>query len=54
MSVAVHKHQSEIELVLACVGELNTIMRNNVHWPLLYGAGNNIKFMLHFWEFKYF
>jgi len=39
-TVAVHKHQTEIELVLACVGELNTILRNNVHWPLLYGAGN--------------
>lgn len=50
MSVAVHKHQSEIELVLACVGELNTILRNNVHWPLLYGAGNDTKFMLNFKE----
>lgn len=40
VTVAVHKHQTEIELVLACVGELNTILRNNVHWPLLYGAGN--------------
>ncbi|KAF0761272.1 protein N-terminal asparagine amidohydrolase [Aphis craccivora] len=43
LMVAVHKHQSEIELVLACVGELNTIMRNNVHWPLLYGAGVMVK-----------
>lgn len=43
MLAAVHKHQSEIELVLACVGELNTIMRNNVHWPLLYGAGNSFE-----------
>jgi protein N-terminal asparagine amidohydrolase len=43
LMVAVHKHQTEIELVLACVGELNTIMRNNVHWPLLYGAGVMVK-----------
>lgn len=46
VTVAVHKHQTEIELVLACVGELNTIMRNNVHWPLLYGAGNDFTILL--------
>lgn len=26
--------------MLAVVGELNTIVRNGTHWPILYGAGN--------------
>lgn len=36
---AFHKQAIEIDLVLACIGELNTIVRNGVHWPILYGAG---------------
>lgn len=35
-----HKQVIEIDLVLACLGELNTVVRNGVHWPILYGAGN--------------
>ncbi|XP_046660426.1 protein N-terminal asparagine amidohydrolase isoform X2 [Homalodisca vitripennis] len=38
-----HKQVIEIDLVLACIGELNTIVRNGVHWPILYGAGVNVK-----------
>lgn len=38
-----HKQSLEIDLKLACVGEYNTVMRNNVRWPIVYGAGVNIK-----------
>ena len=29
----------ELELVLACVGDVNTVMRGNIPWPILYGFG---------------
>ncbi|CAH0381972.1 unnamed protein product [Bemisia tabaci] len=43
LMVAFHKQAVEIDLVLAVVGELNTIVRNGTHWPILYGAGMNVK-----------
>lgn len=27
----------------ACVGELNTIIRGDLNWPIIYGIGVNIK-----------
>ena len=27
----------------ACVGELNTILRGDINWPIIYGVGVNIK-----------
>uniref|UniRef100_A0A1B6CM09 Protein N-terminal asparagine amidohydrolase n=1 Tax=Clastoptera arizonana TaxID=38151 RepID=A0A1B6CM09_9HEMI len=38
-----HKNPIEIDLTLACVGELNTILRSGMHWPILYGLGLNVK-----------
>lgn len=38
-----HKHPMEIDLTLACVGELNTTVRGVIHWPIIYGVGVNIK-----------
>lgn len=38
-----HKHHLEIDLTQACVGELNTIQRGEINWPIIYGVGVNIK-----------
>jgi protein N-terminal asparagine amidohydrolase len=38
-----HKHPVEIDLTLACVGELNTTIRGGIHWPIIYGIGVNTK-----------
>lgn len=38
-----HKHPLEIDLTQACVGELNTIVRGELNWPIIYGIGVNIK-----------
>lgn len=40
---AVHKHPAEVDLTLACVGELNTTIRGGIPWPLIYGVGVNVK-----------
>jgi protein N-terminal asparagine amidohydrolase len=33
----------EVELVSACVGDLNTILRGEIPWPIIYGLGVNVK-----------
>lgn len=38
-----HKHPLEIDLTQACVGELNTILRGDINWPIIYGVGVNTK-----------
>ncbi|XP_055920646.1 protein N-terminal asparagine amidohydrolase [Eupeodes corollae] len=38
-----HKHHLEIDLTQACVGELNTILRGDINFPIIYGIGVNIK-----------
>ncbi|KAF7279353.1 protein N-terminal asparagine amidohydrolase-like [Rhynchophorus ferrugineus] len=38
-----HKQPVEIDLTLACVGQLNTTVRGGIAWPLVYGVGVNIK-----------
>lgn len=38
-----HKHPVEIDLTLACLGELNTTVRGGIHWPMICGVGVNIK-----------
>ena len=38
-----HKHPVEIDLTLACVGELNTTVRGGIPWPMIYGVGVNVK-----------
>lgn len=33
----------EIDLTQACVGELNTTMRGDLNWPIVYGVGVNTR-----------
>lgn len=33
----------EIDLTQACVGDLNTSLRGDIHFPIIYGVGVNIK-----------
>jgi protein N-terminal asparagine amidohydrolase len=33
----------EIDLTQACVGELNTTMRGDINWPIIYGVGVNTR-----------
>lgn len=40
---AFHRQIMEIDLTMACVGELNTTIRAGIHWPILYGIGVNVK-----------
>ncbi|XP_014207216.1 protein N-terminal asparagine amidohydrolase [Copidosoma floridanum] len=40
---AFHKQPVEIDLTLCCVGELNTVIRGGIHWPIIYGVGLNVK-----------
>ena len=40
---AFHKQAVEIELTRCCVGEANTVVRNGIHWPVIYGIGINVK-----------
>lgn len=40
---AFHKHPLEIDFTLSCTGELNTMVRNGMNWPILYGCGVNVK-----------
>ncbi|KAG5877396.1 hypothetical protein JTB14_037018 [Gonioctena quinquepunctata] len=40
---AFHKHLVEIDLTLACVGQLNTTIRGGTPWPIIYGIGVNVK-----------
>ncbi|KAL1497945.1 hypothetical protein ABEB36_008825 [Hypothenemus hampei] len=37
------KQQVEIDLTLACIGQLNTTIRAGIAWPLIYGIGVNVK-----------
>lgn len=38
-----HKHPVEIDLTQACVGELNSILRGEINWPIIYGIAVNIR-----------
>ena len=38
-SDAFHKEPVEIDLVFACVGEMNTTIRGGLAWPIVYGVG---------------
>lgn len=38
-----HKHPMEIDLTQACVGELNTTVRGETNWPIIYGVGVNTR-----------
>ena len=36
---AFHKEPLEIDLVFACIGEMNTTVRGGLAWPIIYGLG---------------
>ena len=38
-----HKLSTELDLVTCCIGELCTLNRNGVPWPVVYGVGVNVK-----------
>jgi Protein N-terminal asparagine amidohydrolase len=38
-----HKFAMEIDLTQACVGEVNTILRGDTNWPIIYGVGVNTR-----------
>lgn len=38
-----HLHSTDIKLILACVGDANTIIRNGIPWPVAYGVGIHLK-----------
>ncbi|CAH1119371.1 unnamed protein product [Phaedon cochleariae] len=40
---AFHQHPVEIHLTLACVGQMNTDIRDGIPWPILYGVGVSVK-----------
>lgn len=37
---AFHKEPLELDLVFACVGDMNTTVRSGLAWPIIYGIGN--------------
>ncbi len=41
-SDAFQKEPVEVDLVLACVGDMNTIVRNELAWPIVYGIGKSV------------
>lgn len=42
-SDAYHKQSVNIELMTACVCQLNNSLRGNINWPVIYGIGVNVK-----------
>lgn len=34
---------TDIKLILACVGDVNTVVRNEIAWPVTYGVGIHLK-----------
>lgn len=40
---AYHKQPVRIHLITACICEMNTTLRENINWPVIYGIGVNVK-----------
>ncbi len=40
---SLHKQRADLDLVTCCVGDLCTIHRNGIPWPVVYGAGVNVR-----------
>ena len=38
-TVYINKQPVDIELVSCCMGELNTTIRGDIQWPIVYGVG---------------
>lgn len=37
-----HKEPLELDLVFACIGDMNTTIRGGQAWPIIYGVGKNL------------
>ena len=38
-----HKQRVDLDLVTCCLGELCTVHRNGIPWPMIYGVGVHVK-----------
>ena len=38
-----HKNRIEMDLETCCIGDLCTLHRNGIAWPIVYGIGVNVK-----------
>lgn len=38
-----HTHPEKVNVTIACVGDVNTTIKDGKYWPLLYGVGINVK-----------
>ena len=43
VSEVLHKQRTDLDLITCCIGELCTLHRNGVPWPIVYGIGINVK-----------
>ena len=43
VSEMLHKNRFELDLETCCIGDLCTLNRNGVPWPIIYGVGVNVK-----------
>ena len=43
ISEVLHKQRTDLDLITCCIGELCTLHRNGVPWPIVYGIGINVK-----------
>lgn len=41
--MAFQKHPKKIHVKLVCVGDLNTEVKDDISWPIIYGVGVEIK-----------
>ena len=42
-SEMIHKNRIEMDLETCCIGDLCTLHRNGIAWPVVYGVGVNVK-----------
>ena len=38
-----HKNRIDLDLETCCIGDLCTLNRNGIAWPIIYGVGVNVK-----------
>ena len=42
-SEMLHKNRIDLDLETCCIGDLCTLNRNGIAWPIIYGVGVNVK-----------
>nr|XP_006823725.1 PREDICTED: protein N-terminal asparagine amidohydrolase-like [Saccoglossus kowalevskii] len=40
---AFHKQAEELHLMTACITDLNDVVKNGVHWPVIYGVATDVQ-----------